>query len=253
MELGKAQKDPCFEKILLFTRYHLSYGFVKVHVYLARGSTYIYILYLHITDCVSIWSTVHSHPSEGSSLSPDLCRCIQPTLDLITSLRSTNLSWGQKNAGKECKSWRKITLPTELWDLNMLWNVPVLREVSIVRSHVGIIWIYHGVLSTHQDIYCSASNTDCSRRTGPTMAHPCWPSFSWAHLAFHSQSVPASAVSDETWGQLIGLHKDPYGDTWCSIVHLLLTPKSRILLCRATLVSLTLLPSMDVFLFSAVQ
>lgn len=121
------------------------------------------------------------------------------------------------------------------------------------KSRWDPIWIYHGVLSTQQDIYCSASYTDCSRRTGPTMAHPYWPSFSWAHLAFHSQSVPASAVSDETWGQLIGLHKDPYGDTWCSIVHLLLTPKSRILLCRATLVSLTLLPIMDVFLFSVVQ
>ena len=35
------------------------------------------------------------------------------------------------------------------------------------KSRWDPIWIYHGVLSTHQDIYCSASNTDCSRR-GPS-------------------------------------------------------------------------------------
>lgn len=184
---ARLKKDPCFEKILLFTRYHLSYGFVKVHVYLARGSTYIYILYLHITDCVSIWSTVHSHPSEGSSLSPDLCRCIQPTLDLITSLRSTNLSWGQKNAGKECKSWRKITLPTKLWDLNMLWNAPVLREVSIVRSHVGIP-------SGSITVYCQHNKTFTVQPLIPTALGapgPPWPTLTG--LLFHGHTLHFTA------------------------------------------------------------
>ena len=144
-------------------------------------------------DFVSSWSTVHSHPSKGSSLSPDLCRWIRPTLDLITL--------DQSEVRPEKRGQRRQTLKA-------------LRPEHVVKCSRLKGGLYCepslGIPSGSITVYCQRTKTftfqplkPTSLGARPTMAHPCWPSFSWARLAFHSQSAPASAVSNETWGQVV--------------------------------------------------
>ena len=147
-------------------------------------------------DFVSSWSPVHSHPSEGSSLSPDLCRWIQPEVRPETRTNKAN--------PQSFKTWTCCEM------------LPFERRSLMWTISWDPIWIYHGVLSTHQDFYFSASKTDLSRRT----AHHGPPLLAFFFMGTPCISQPKrSSLSSFRWNVgTIGLHQDqPYGDILYSV------------------------------------